>query len=60
MVASRGGTQLGQEKGRNFESVPEPEKKLTNYSGKKLGQLRKENTRKARTSVDNDMDIWII
>ena len=51
---------MGQEKGRNFESVPEPEKKLTNYSGKKLGQLRKENTRKARTSVDNDMDIWII
>ena len=26
---------MGQENGRNFESAPEPEKKLTNYSGKK-------------------------
>ena len=30
-----GGTQLGQEKGRNFESAPEPGKKLTNYSAAK-------------------------
>ena len=37
--SSWGGTQLGQEKGRNFESAPEPGKKLTNYSAaKKLGQ----------------------
>ena len=48
-----GGTQLGQEIGRNFESAPEPGKKLTNYSAaKKLGQkitqakkwVRKKNT----------------
>ena len=41
-------TQFGQEKGRNFESAPDPAKKLTNYSGKKMGQLR-ENYKKKKT-----------